>query len=84
MGLGLQGDTMLVGSVCSGPAVTDLRAYVEAFDPVGRTFGAAPVFEASLQYTRGRPGNNCGPNGALGNWNAWTSTNVFDGSSSPT
>ena len=42
------------------------------------------IFEAGLGYTRGVTGNGCGPNGGLANWNAWTSTNVYDGSSSPT
>ena len=83
-GLGSNGSDLLVGSVCSGPTTADLRMYVYRFDPVAATFTAAPVFESSLVYTRGRPGNNCGPNGALGNWNAWADRNVFDGSSAPT
>ncbi len=82
-GLGRLDAQLLVGSVCSGPTTNDLRLYVYGFDPVATTFTAAPLFESSLVYTRGRPGNSCGPNGALGDWNPWTSRNVFDGSSTP-
>ncbi|MEZ5250873.1 MAG: SdrD B-like domain-containing protein [Ilumatobacteraceae bacterium] len=84
MGLGVLADDLLVGSVCSGPTAAALRVYVYAFDPVARTFGAAPAFEAGLGFTRGAPGNGCGPNGGAGTWNPWLTTNPFDGSSSPT
>jgi protocatechuate 3,4-dioxygenase beta subunit/cellulose synthase/poly-beta-1,6-N-acetylglucosamine synthase-like glycosyltransferase len=82
-GLGLQGDTMLVGEVCAGPSTSDLRMYVYGFDTDTNTFDAAPLFESSLVYTRGKAGNNCGPNTTSADWNAWTATNVFNGSTSP-
>ncbi len=82
-GLGRLDGQLLVGSVCSGPATNDLRMYVYGFDPIAGSFTTTPLFESSLVYTRGRPGNSCGPNGALGNWNPWTTRNVFNGSSTP-
>ncbi len=81
MGLGLQGDTMLVGEVCAGPATADLRAYVYGFDTVTETFDATPLIEFALDYARGFPASYCSSwGGNDGSWKAWRTDNVFDGS----
>ena len=74
--LELHDGRLYVGSVCNGEAggVGSLAAYVYRFDPVAKAFSDTPVFEWTLDYARGVPGNGCGE----GTWNAWTATDVYN------
>lgn len=70
---------LYLGETCSAHSTqqaSDLRFYVYAFDPVARTFGAAPVFEAAVDaVNHGAPGNGC--NGGTGAWHPWAATDRF-------
>ncbi len=75
---------LYVGETCSAEstkAAGNLAMWIYGFDPVAKTFAAAPVFESKLDPTHGRAGNGCGPNGGSGAWNAWTPTDVFNAKS---
>lgn len=60
--LELHDGRLYVGSVCNGEAggVGSLAADVYRFDPVAKAFSDTPVFESTLDYARGVPGNGCG------------------------
>lgn len=70
---------LYLGETCSAESTqqaADLRFYVYAFDPVVRTFGAAPVFETAIGgVPHGRPGNSCNANS--GTWRPWATTDAF-------
>ena len=73
-GMGKLDAKFYVGEVCT----STLQMYIYRFDPATAVFEAAPAFETSLTgFDRGRPGNGCGPNSGLGNWNAWISVDNF-------
>jgi SdrD B-like domain len=81
MALASHDGKLYVGETCSAESTKvagNLAMSIYSFDPVAKTFAAAPVFESKFDATHGRAGNGCGPNGGSGAWNAWTPTDVFN------
>ncbi len=80
-GLGQKAGLIYVGEVCSAQSTAkaaDLRMYVYTFDPKALTFSAKPVFESSLVFKRGQPGNGCGVGGVTaGDWHPWATTDTY-------
>ena len=65
----------LVDSAQSSRDVNQLAASVYRYDPVGQTFGAAPVLQFALNYVRGARNGNQGA--ASGSFRPWQSTVDF-------
>ena len=64
----------MVNSAQTTQNKADLKAYVYAVDPTTLAFGAAPVFQASLNYARGISAVFGGSGNPSANWNPWSST----------
>jgi uncharacterized repeat protein (TIGR01451 family) len=70
-GLNVDDRSVWVALTCTGPADSDVRAYVYRYDRATAAFDGAPAFEASLTGARGAAYTG-GTNPAA--WHAWTNT----------